>query len=168
MIINGQRLLAAAPIKDMLDCKVRVPDNPNGVSHGLTECGYDLRIAEDVTFFRGVNGRWYHKVNGSVALGRKALVHSMECFQMPDNMMGKVLNKSTWARKGLDASMTTNIEPGWCGYLTIELHYRGYLPLWIPPGVGICQVIFETLEEQACYQGKYANQPDRPVEAILG
>lgn len=169
MIINGRRLLAAAPIKDMLDRKVRVPDNPNGVSHGLTECGYDLRIAEDVAFFRGVNGKWYHKVNGSVGLGRKALVHSLDYFQMPDNMMGKVLNKSTWARKWIDASRTTNIEPGWRGHLTIELVYdaEDHDPeVSILSGQGICQVMFEEIAEPAQYEGKYQDQPAAPVQAI--
>ncbi|WWC81898.1 deoxycytidine triphosphate deaminase [Burkholderia phage vB_BpP_HN04] len=79
--------------------------------------------------------------------------------------MGRVLNKSTWARKGVDASMTTNVEPGWKGFLTIELHYKGWKPLTIPAGVGIAQVIFETIEVPVVYDGKYQNQEDRPVEA---
>lgn len=164
MIINGQALLAAAPIKNMLDHKATA----HGVSHGLTECGYDLRIAEDVTFFRH-EGRWYHKVDGSVGPGRKVLVHSMECFQMPDNMMGKVLNKSTWARKWIDASRTTNIEPGWRGHLTIELVYdaEDHDPeVSILAGQGICQVMFEEIAEPARYEGKYQDQPAAPVAAI--
>ena len=79
--------------------------------------------------------------------------------------MGRVLNKSTWARKGLDASMTTNIEPGWEGYLTIELTYSRYKPLFIPAGSGICQVIFEEILNPASYKGKYQNQPNQPVRA---
>ena len=153
MIRNGKALLQDAPIAEMLTKKHRHNDDPKGISYGLTECGYDIRIKQGRLLMPGIRFR---------------LASSIERFQMPMHLMGRVLNKSTWARKGLDASMTTNIEPGWCGYLTIELHYRGYLPLWIPPDVGICQVIFETLEEQACYQGKYANQPDHPVEAIFG
>lgn len=86
---------------------------------------------------------------------------------MPNNLMGRVLNKSTWARLGVDASMTTNVEPGWCGWLTLELSYKGFKPIKIPAGVGICQVIFETLAEPASYAGKYAHQPDRPVKAII-
>lgn len=168
MIINGQALLAAAPIKDMLDRKVRVPDNPNGVSHGLTECGYDLRIAESVTFFRHA-GRWYHSVDGKIAPGRKVLAHSLDYFQMPNNLMGKVLNKSTWARKWLDASRTTNIEPGWRGHLTIELIYdaEDHDPeVTILAGQGICEVTFEEIAEPAQYDGKYQDQPAAPVQAI--
>lgn len=145
MIINGLELLAAAPIKDMLQEKVR----HNGVSHGLTECGYDIRVKQDVWLFPGRSF---------------VLASSVEEFDMPTNLMGRVLNKSTWARRGVDACMTTNIEPGWKGYLTIELCYHRWKPLFIPGGTGIAQVIFENLYEHARYCGKYQHQPNRPVK----
>jgi dCTP deaminase len=148
MIINGQSLLEAAPIAGMAVGKHRL----HGVSWGLTECGYDIRIKEDVTLF----------------LGRRfVLASSIEEFDMPDNLMGRVLNKSTWARRGLDASKTTNIEPGWKGFLTIELTYSKCFPLTIKAGSGICQVIFEEVRHPARYAGKYQNQPNRPIPAIL-
>ena len=146
MIINGNALLAAAPIKDMVTQKQR----SNGFSWGLTECGYDIRIKQDVTLF----------------LGRRFILASaIEEFDVPNNLMGRVLNKSSWARLGLDASMTTNLEPGWKGFLTLELRYSRILPLHIKAGTGICQVIFEQIKEPRIYQGKYNYQPDRPVPA---
>jgi dCTP deaminase len=86
---------------------------------------------------------------------------------MPYHLMGRILNKSSWARLGLDASMTTNIEPGWKGYLTLELHYARCKPLFIPAGVGIAQVIFEEILCPVLYKGKYQDQKDKPVAAIL-
>lgn len=145
MIINKAALLRAEPIMDMMECKIR----HNGMSHGLTECGYDIRIKQDVWLFFG---------------RRFVLASSMEYFQMPNNLMGRVLNKSSWARRGLDASMTTNIEPGWRGYLTLELRYMRLWPMRIRAGTGIAQVIFETLAENAQYEGKYQNQPNEPVK----
>ncbi len=146
MIINGNALLAAAPIKNMVTTKQR----SNGFSWGLTECGYDIRVKQDVTLF----------------LGRRfVLASAIEEFDVPDFLMGRVLNKSSWARLGLDASMTTNLEPGWKGFLTLELRYSGILPLHIKAGTGICQVIFEQIKEPRSYEGKYANQPDRPIPA---
>lgn len=147
MIINGHSLLAAAPITHMLTEKVR----HLGFSHGLTECGYDIRIAQDVLLFPG---------------RRFVLAHTKERFNMPNDLMGKVMNKSTWARLGLDTSMTTNIEPGWRGYLTLELRYSGWKPLKVPAGVGIAQVIFEKITEPRTYVGKYQDQENRPVAAI--
>lgn len=146
MIVNQQALLAMSPIRDMLNEKRYL----NGMSYGLTECGYDIRIKQDVTLF----------------LGRRfVLASSMEYFHMPTWLMGRVLNKSSWARKGLDASMTTNIEPGWCGFLTLELRYHKAMPLTIKAGTGIAQVIFEEIRTRTQYKGKYNNQPDRPVKS---
>lgn len=171
MIINGSRLLDAAPIKDMISAKRTV----NGVSHGLTECGYDIRLAETIHFTGKNNGGLLPMVRVTHSDGRVvdqngylALGSSMEEFDMPAHLMGRVLNKSTWARKGLDASMTTNIEPGWRGFLTIELIYHGMDDLIIPAGSGICQVIFETIAEAAVYRGKYQNQEAGPQEARFG
>ena len=147
MIRNQMKLIQDAPIKNMIPHKVK----NGGYSHGLTECGYDLRLKKGVWMFPG---------------RRFVLGSSLEEFQMPEHLMGRVLNKSTRARRGVDASMTTNIEPGWNGFLTIELSYRKLWPIYIPAGVGICQVIFEIVETPAKYAGKYQDQPDKPVPAI--
>lgn len=146
MIRNKKQLLKLEPIVQMISEK----RNHLGVSWGLTECGYDIRIKQTIWMF----------------LGRRfVLASSIEEFNMPTCLMGRVLNKSTWARRGIDASMTTNIEPGWKGHLTIELNYRGWKPICIPAGSGIAQVIFEDVAEHAQYEGKYANQPNHPVSA---
>lgn len=147
MIINGKSLLERAPIRNMS----RTKNKHLGFSWGLTECGYDIRIRESIWMFPG---------------RRFVLASSLELFNMPNDLMGRVLNKSTWARLGVDASMTTNIEPGWNGHLTIELNYRRLKPIHIPAGVGIAQVIFETIAEPAKYGGKYQSQSSRPVPAI--
>ncbi len=148
MIINGTALLLAAPIKDMLAEKVK----HNGVSHGLAEAGYDIRIKQDVTMTDG---------------HRFTLASAIEEFDMPDNLVGIVHDKSTWARRGLSV-FNTVIEPGWKGFLTLELVYHGRHPLYIPEGSGIAQVVFHRTVERASYDGKYQNQPDHPVEARHG
>lgn len=147
MIVNKRSLLKAAPIIDMVENKRYLW----GFSWGLTECGYDIRIKQAVSLSPENNF---------------VLASSMEEFNMPDHLMGRVLNKSTWARLGVDASMTTNIEPGWRGFLTLELRYCGKEELHIQAGVGIAQVIFELLMHPAEYQGKYQDQKDEPVPAI--
>ena len=146
MIINKSELLDLAIINPMVAEKRQAPL----ASWGLTECGYDIRIAETVLLhpFR-----------------RFVLASSIEKFNMPNHLMGRVLNKSTWARQGLDASMTTNIEPGWRGWLTLELRYSGWKPLRIPAGTGIAQVIFEELRTPTSYDGRYQDQQQGAVPA---
>lgn len=151
MIINGPTLVELEPLWPMETQKE--VHKESGTSYGLTECGYDIRIAEDIWMYLGK---------------RFTLSFSMEKFRMPHHLMARVLNKSTWARRGIDASMTTNIEPGWVGFLTIELRYSGVLPIKIPTGSGIAQIIFEEILSPSEYSGKYQHQPSKPVKAIKG
>jgi len=165
MILNGKYLLEAAPIKDMLPGKVRL----HGVSHGLGEAGYDIRLKQTIEFRRNddprVGPRVY--VNGIDKGGNFTIASAIEEFQMPDYLVGIVHDKSTWARRGLSV-FNTVIEPGWNGFLTLELVYHGPGNLLIPAGAGIAQVIFHEVALPASYEGKYQNQADKPVGAING
>jgi dCTP deaminase len=147
MILNGKTLYCRAPLDPMLDSKVKA----HGVSHGLSEAGYDLRIRESVVLH---------------PLRRFTLASAIERFQMPDNLVGIVHDKSSWARQGLSVQNTV-VEPSWEGYLTLELFYVGWGVLRIPAGAGIAQVLFHQIAEPARYAGKYQHQPARPVAAIM-
>jgi dCTP deaminase len=158
MIINGTNLIEAAPIKDMINEKRR----EHGVSWGLSEAGYDIRIKQDVYF--DYDSVWVNGVH--TAMGRFTIASAIEEFHMPSDLVGIVHDKSSWARRGLSV-FNTVIEPGWCGFLTLELVYHGRGHLHIPAGAGIAQVIFHQTSCNAYYDGKYQNQPDRPVEGIM-
>ena len=80
-----------------------------GMSYGLSAAGYDIRIAEDT----------------NVMFENFCLASSLEHFNMPDDVLAYVKDKSTWARQGL-AVQNTVIEPGWKGYLTLELTNHSY------------------------------------------
>ena len=162
MVINGKSLLCATPIKNMSTKK----NQDNGVSWGLTECGYDIRIKQRVKF-RPRDGHISAVVDGVFHPNTRFLLASaIEEFDMPDDLTGIVHDKSTWARKGLSV-LNTVIEPGWKGFLTLELVYHGEGELIIPAGSGIAQVIFHQIKEVAEYNGKYQNQADQPVEAVF-
>ena len=158
MVINGFSLLKAAPIKDMESTKVA----RHGVSFGLGEAGYDIRIKQRVKF-RPRDGHISAVVDGVFHPNTRFLLASaIEEFDMPTNLMGIVHDKSTWARKGLSV-FNTVIEPGWKGFLTLELVYHGNEELIIPADAGIAQVVFHSLSDHAAYAGKYQNQEDMPV-----
>ena len=146
MIINQNKLYEAKPLRPMYQSKFRA----HGVSHGMSEAGYDIRIKQTVILH---------------PLRRFALASTIERFEMPENLVAIVHDKSTWARRGLSV-FNTVIEPGWSGWLTIELVYHGLFPLRIPAGAGIAQVIFHQIAVPASYAGgKYDNQPNHPVRA---
>ena len=144
-VINGTDLLQAMPIKNMVPHKVK----HNGLSYGLGEAGYDIRIKQRVLLC--------HK-------DRFRLASSIEEFQMPPNLVGIVHDKSTWARRCLSV-FNTVIEPGWCGFLTLELVYHGHETLEILSGDPIAQVVFHATSQPARYGGKYQNQADMPQGA---
>lgn len=124
-----------------------------GLSFGLSTCGYDIRIAEDVL----LNSSIYMKFR---------LTSSIEHFDMPNDVVGRVHDKSTWARQGLTVQNTI-IEPGWRGYLTLELTTHGIEHFTIKKGTPIAQVVFELLDEPTDnpYAGKYQDQREGPVSA---
>lgn len=124
----------------------------HGLSYGLGPGGYDIRVAEGFTMWPG----------------RFKLASSVERFNMPDDVTGMVCDKSTWIRRGLSVHNTV-IEPGWSGYLTLELKMVGFHWVEVQPGSPIAQVLFMRLDEptQAPYKGKYQDQPAGPQKAIL-
>jgi dCTP deaminase len=122
-----------------------------GMTFGLGPAGYDVRIKQRLTLMRG----------------EFALASTVERFAMPTDVLAKVADKSTWARRGL-AVQNTIIEPGWTGWLTLELTNHGHTPIDIEAGAPIAQIIFHQLLEptEIHYSGKYQNQADAPVAAI--
>jgi dCTP deaminase len=162
LFINGTSLLFCNPIKDMIQTKERI----HGTSYGLSEAGYDIRIKEDVWFSHLKDGRFCVQCgNDEPVSGRFTLASAIEEFQMPDNLVGNVKDKSTWARQGISV-FNTVIEPGWNGFLTLEIVYHGSGDLHIPAGAGIAQVLFGALAEPRSYgEGKYQNQEAGPQKA---
>ena len=124
-----------------------------GMTYGLGPAGYDVRIAETITLPPG----------GAV------LASTLEHFDMPRDVLGKVADKSTWARKFL-AVQNTIIEPGWRGYLTLELSNHSINEtLHLLPGMPIAQIILHLLDQptENPYEGKYQDQRAGAVAAIL-
>lgn len=136
----------------------------NGMSYGLSVAGYDVRI--DVDALRpGWDSCTMDGCIHQAALkpGEFLLVSTLEHFAMPDDVMGIVHDKSTWARKGL-AVQNTVIEPGWCGHLTLELTNHGPSPILFEHGDPVAQIILHRVDQpvEKIYSGKYQFQPRGP------
>lgn len=122
-----------------------------GMTYGLSTCGYDIRIKQDTVLFAD-----------AFLLGS-----SMEEFNLPTNVMAVVHDKSSLARRGLSV-FNTVLEPGWKGFLTLELKNQGLERIVLRAGSPIAQIIFRLLDEptEQPYEGKYQHQADMPVESI--
>lgn len=168
MFVNGKTLLKWKPIENMLDHKAKF----EGTSYGLSEAGYDIRIKQDIEFFCSPHGNYVvisdpETGECNTHAGNFCLASSMERFDTPMTMVGTVKDKSTWARRGLSV-FNTVIEPGWQGWLTLELVYHGHQNMKIQAGQGIAQVLYGLLSEEGHYSdGKYQNAGDFPQAALV-
>lgn len=151
MILPAQRIRGLSLGRAMISPFVeRQQHERSGTSFGLSACGYDVRIRQD----------------RRLAPGEFVLASTIERFVMPRDVMAQVADKSTWARRGL-AVQNTIIEPGWEGWLTLELTNHGGQMISLHEGTPIAQIVFMRLEAPTDqpYEGKYMGQEDRPVEA---
>lgn len=146
-VLSAQSILRMVPIEDPQP-RTRF----NGLTYGVGPAGYDIRVSEYIDLWAG----------------RFVLASSIERFNMPLNVLGIVHDKSTWARKGVCVQNTV-IEPGWRGYLTLEITNHGGEYIRIDNGTPIAQVIFHLLDESTHnpYEGKYQDQPSGAQEAIF-
>lgn len=116
----------------------------NGLTFGLGPSGYDVRIAETV---------WLWPFFGRLA-------STVERFNMPDDCLAYVKDKSTNARRFVFVQNTV-IEPGWRGWLTLELTRFLPWPVKIKAGTPIAQIVFHRLDEpteRPYGNGKYQDQ----------
>lgn len=123
----------------------------HGLSFGMGPATYDVRIDQDL----------------GLAPGQFSLASTLEYFTMPNWVCAQVMDKSTWARRGVSL-FNTFIDPGWKGFLTLEIINNGHEFWGIERGTPIAQVLFHQMAEHSKhpYNGKYMEQPPRPVEAI--
>jgi dCTP deaminase len=152
MILPAQQIRTLDP-PVVLPFRERTLHVKSGMTFGLGPAGYDVRIEQSVL----------------LKPGAFALASTVERFTMGDDLIGFVHDKSTWARQGL-AVQNTVIEPGWCGFLTLELTNHGYSDLKIDSGSPIAQIIFHRLPEptELPYRGKYQDQLAGPQPAKFG
>jgi dCTP deaminase len=146
MILPAQTIRKLKPILPFNERAIR-----DGMSFGLSHAGYDVRIAETMWLMPGMF----------------SLASTVEEFFMPNDLVAFVHDKSSWARRGLSL-FNTVIEPGWNGFLTLELVNHSTDPIRLLSGAPIAQIIFMRMEEPAekPYTGKYQNQQRGPQEAI--
>ena len=145
------------------------------VSYGVSSYGYDTRVSDEFKIFTNVNSSIvdpkdfdpasFVDVKTDVCIvppNSFALAHTVEYFRMPRNVLAICLGKSTYARCGIIVNVTP-FEPGWEGYVTIEISNTTPLPAKIYANEGIAQVIFFEADEECTVSyadraGKYQKQ----------
>lgn len=152
------------------------------ISYGLSSMGYDIRLGSlEFKIFTPVSAmcidpkdfdkkalqnaelhydgeeRFFLIPPNSYALGL-----SYEVFDIPEDVLGLVIGKSTYARCGLILN-TTPLEPGWKGHLVLEFSNSASLPIKVYANEGVGQLLLFRAESrpEVTYgdrDGKYQGQ----------
>jgi len=147
----------------------------NIISYGVSSYGYDMRVADEFKIFTNVRSAIvdpkafsddsFVDFQGEVCIvppNSFALARSVEYFRIPRKVLTLCVGKSTYARCGIITNVTP-FEPGWEGYVTLEISNTTPLPAKIYANEGIAQVLFFEGDEEcevsyADKKGKYQGQ----------
>lgn len=149
MVLSAQTIRQAALMGMVLPFREHFHD-ALGNSGGLGPCGYDVTLERELV----------------IKPGDFVLAATNEMFVIPTDVMFVVHDKSTWIRQGL-AVHNTVAEPGWRGFLTLEISHHGTKEIHVPAGCSIAQVVFHFLDKITAepYHGKYQDQAPGPQPA---
>jgi dCTP deaminase len=144
------------------------------ISYGQGSAGYDARAAPEWRLFHPVGGvvdplhfnpRCAEEIQApTLAMPPHsfALARTVERFTIPRDVIVICLGKSTYARCGIVVNVTP-LEPGWQGFVTLELSNTTPNTVLIHGNQGICQFIFlrasgDVATSYADRKGKYQGQ----------
>lgn len=172
MILNDQQITRLAT-DGMIAPFAPMAKRHGVISYGVTSFGYDMRVADEWTRYVGeystldpkhldAQRTASHSADAITMMpGDFVLCRSVEHFVIPDDVMVTVLGKSTYARCGIIVNVTP-LEPGWAGFVTIELSNTNTVPVVVYANEGIAQCIFHRGERPAITYaekgGKYQHQ----------
>lgn len=156
------------------DVGIREVNGVKVVSYGLGHFGYDITLSDtfkelvkcDILDVKNNNESYYRELNAKeyyiLEPLHSVLAFSNEVFNMPDDILGVCLGKSTYARCNLLTNVTP-LEPSWKGRLVMELtNLSNKTPIRLYVNEGIAQILFfKGNKPNVNYHskgGKYQNQ----------
>lgn len=159
-----------SPVQNRVD-----QDGNKIISWGSSSYGYDVRLADKFKIFSNVKNALIDPLNMSddcyvdhqgpyciIPPNSYVLGHTVETFNMPDDVTVICVGKSTYARAACLINVTP-IEAGFRGQVVIEIANQSPLPLKVYANMGIAQFLFFKGEvpcdvSYAARGGKYQNQ----------
>ena len=102
-----------------------------------------------------------------ISRGKLVIASTIERFNMPPNIAGQFLMRSSAGRRGLDHLHAGYLDPGWHGHITLEL--TAIVQTEFKVGERIGQVILFKTTGYSPYRGQYNGQvgPTLPKNAVL-
>jgi len=151
--------------------KFIVPFNKNK----LNPSGYDISLSDKWLFYVAKRSIALDPYDNSIneeieevkkdkfllSRGCAVLAKSIEKFDIPKDIVGFLIGRSSLTRLGIQIG-TTILEPEWRGYITIPISNVGNRPIFIYANRPFAQVYFKRLSSIPIrrYKGKYQNAID--------
>lgn len=104
----------------------------------VTPNGYDLRAA--IISIGGIEMEC-----GTIPPDRHFLVATLEYLKLPDDVMGQIWVRSSYARRGVLGSFGA-VDAGYHGTLTLSFFHSGTEEFQINRGDRIAQIVFHRME----------------------
>ncbi|MGB9732892.1 MAG: dCTP deaminase [Candidatus Micrarchaeia archaeon] len=143
----------------------------------IRENGIDLRLADEVAFHNPIMGEDFvidpsneehvqkeyiiEKNKKAIILPprQQVLLSTLEYIKMPDNLIGFVELRSTWARHGLIMPPTI-IDAGFEGTITLEVFNASLYKIKLRPKLRFAHIIFAVTMNRVknTYKGSYNKQ----------
>ncbi|HLD06505.1 MAG TPA: dCTP deaminase [Candidatus Nanoarchaeia archaeon] len=96
--------------------------------------------------------------------GDLVLATTKEYLKMPDDLVGTLDGRSSLGRLGVVVHSTANsFDPGFEGFLTLEVSNISKIPVALWPGQRVCRITFTTLSSPA--ERPYNKKPDAKYSA---
>lgn len=123
---------------------------------------FDEKLLYQALLQRDHTGEYFIMPPHSSALGV-----SVERLDMPRNITGECLGKSTYARSAI-TPFATPAEAGWQGYLTLEFGNNTDLPCKIYANEGVLQMVFNRGNDcEVSYGDRDGKYQDQACEVTL-
>ena len=153
-------------IKKLLSEKRLVIEPLDNMDDQIQPAWVDLRLGNEFMIFK-VTGTPYidtKKDTGGytekviIEDSRPFIVHPgefvlgkvMEYIRLPDDLVGSVDGRSSLGRLGIVVHTTSSsVNPGWEGYLVLEMANVGKMPVAIYPGMRVCKIAFHKMSSPA-------------------
>ncbi len=180
----GQMAAQHGMIDPYLSHLVEEDERGSVISYGQSSYGYDIRIDNEFKLFhnltRGVIDPKKADLDSFVTLTSDDFIEipansfvlgkSVEYIRMFDNVLAILLGKSTIARCGLVLNFTP-LEPGWEGFITIEISNTMPRPARVYVREGIAQALFfqspdKTTVTYRTRGGKYDKAQDMQLAMV--
>ena len=132
-----------------------MPESVKSILSQIVDLHDEPTVVQFIDDMRRRNNKTLAEGDSIEILPRSFLfAETLEDFNIPNDLAGRIEGRSTYARLGLTVHQTApSVKPGWKGQLTLEMVNNGPFTYRLYPRMRLCQLILERL-------GKSVQSPD--------